>query len=70
MTKLINVFINNINILTIYLLDVLLVGSIGVTITVMLVMSLVREMVSIEDDRMVIVSRDSVPILRSHHKTE
>ena len=56
--------------LTIYLLDVLLVGSIGVTITVMLVLSLVREMVSIEDDRMVIVSRDSVPILRSHHKTE
>ena len=56
--------------LTIYLLDVLLVGSIGVTITVMLVMSLVREMVSIEDDRMVIVSLDSVPILRSHHKTE
>ena len=48
--------------LTIYLLDVSLVGSTDVTIPVILVMSLVREIVSIESDRMVIISLDSVPV--------
>ena len=53
------------HLLTICLLGVLLVGSTDVTIPVILVMSLAREIVSIEDDRMVILSLDSVSIKES-----
>ena len=56
MTKLIDIFVNNI------LLDVPLVGSTDVTVPVVIVMSLVRENVSVEDDRMFILSLDSIPI--------
>ena len=50
---------------TIYLLDVPLVGSTDVTIPVIIVMSLVGEIVSIEDDRIFMLSLDSIPINES-----